>query len=93
VAIQITHIRLSGIAQAHQYITDYKWRSDDTGEVNSTSKRGMVEWLDKPGAAAYVSSGTARATVAVIRPEGQDPYLRTYADGVWNDNLLSLPHF
>lgn len=92
-AIQITHVRLSGLTPTHQHITDYKWRSDDTGEVNSSSKRSLVEWLDKPGTSAYVSSGTARAAVAVIRPGGQEPYLRTYADGVWSDNLLSLPRF
>jgi hypothetical protein len=94
VAIQVTHIRLSGVTPTHQHITDYMWRSsDDTGAVNSSSKRSMVECLDKPGTAAYVSSGTARAAVAVIRPEGREPYLRTYADGVWSDNLLSLPRF
>lgn len=36
-----------------------------------------------------------RANVGVVREAGKVPYLRTYADGVWNDNLLSLnqcPH-
>lgn len=32
-----------------------------------------------------------RAYVGVVRPAGRDPYLRTYADGDWSDNLLSLP--
>ncbi len=31
-----------------------------------------------------------RADVGVIRPTSGYPYLRTYADGVWTDNLLSL---
>ena len=32
-----------------------------------------------------------RAEVGVVRPtDGRKPYLRTYADGYWNDNLLSL---
>lgn len=31
-----------------------------------------------------------RAVVGVV--DGKNgPYLRTYADGVWNDNLLALP--
>jgi hypothetical protein len=31
-----------------------------------------------------------RAEIGVVNaPSG--PYLRTYADGVWNDNLLALP--
>ncbi len=31
-----------------------------------------------------------RAEVGVVRPQGRRPHLRTYADGLWNDNLLSL---
>jgi len=31
-----------------------------------------------------------RADVGVVRPSGRNPYVRTYADGDWNDNLLSL---
>ncbi|MES3034914.1 MAG: DUF3892 domain-containing protein [Gemmatimonadota bacterium] len=32
----------------------------------------------------------ARANIGVVRPSQGSPYLRTYADGVWNDNLLAL---
>jgi hypothetical protein len=32
-----------------------------------------------------------RAEVGVVRPtDGRAPFLRTHADGYWNDNLLSL---
>src|SRR5688572_17042131 len=31
-----------------------------------------------------------RAYVGVVRPPGGQPYLRTYADSKWNDNLLAL---
>lgn len=31
-----------------------------------------------------------RSNVGVVRPAGRAPYVRTYADGDWNDNLLSL---
>lgn len=31
-----------------------------------------------------------RANVGVVREPGKAPYLRTYADGQWNNNLLSL---
>lgn len=33
-----------------------------------------------------------RADVGVVRPTHGAAYLRTYADGLWNDNLLSLPN-
>jgi len=32
-----------------------------------------------------------RANVGVVREAGRTPFLRTHADGVWTDNLLSLP--
>jgi hypothetical protein len=31
-----------------------------------------------------------RADVGVVRPAGRPAFVRTYADGDWNDNLLSL---
>jgi len=31
-----------------------------------------------------------RSEVGVIRTTGRDPYVRTHADGDWNDNLQSL---
>lgn len=31
-----------------------------------------------------------RSDVGVVRPAGRAPYVRTHADGDWNDNLLSL---
>jgi len=32
-----------------------------------------------------------RCYVAVVRESGKQPYLRTHADGKWNDNLLAQP--
>ena len=31
-----------------------------------------------------------KAYIGVVREPGKAPYLRTYADGKWNNNLLSL---
>jgi hypothetical protein len=31
-----------------------------------------------------------RSEIGVVREAGKAPYLRTYADGNWNNNLLSL---
>ena len=31
-----------------------------------------------------------RSEVGVVREYGKNPYIRTYADGNWNNNLLSL---
>jgi hypothetical protein len=33
----------------------------------------------------------ARSLVGVVREPGKAPYLRTHANGKWNDNLLAQP--
>ncbi len=42
---------------------------------------------------AYVGTGANQVPVGVVRPQGGSAYLRTYADGQWNNNLLSLDTF
>lgn len=49
----------------------------------------MVEFIDN-GNSVFVS-GNPDAKVGVVK--GTPPYLRTYADGTWTNNLLSLPRF
>jgi len=36
------------------------------------------------------SQSGKRSEVGVVYPQGRAPYLRTHADGYWNDNLLAL---
>jgi hypothetical protein len=31
-----------------------------------------------------------RANIGVVRPTGGPAYVRTHADGLWNDNLLAM---
>jgi hypothetical protein len=52
-----------------------------------------VDLIDAQNGNAYVGIGADRVDVGVVRPEGEDPYLRTYADGKWTNNLLSLLTF
>lgn len=93
-AIEITHIRFSGNVKNEQSIVRYKWRNvtniNDTGE---NDKPSLVAWVDGANNDAYVGSGPSRVKVGVIRPANTDPYLRTYADGDWSNNLLSLDTF
>jgi hypothetical protein len=42
----------------------------------------------------YVFEKGNRSEIGVVRPtDGRLPFLRTYADGTWSDNLLSLPQW
>ena len=91
-AVQITHVRLSSGGSTHEHITDYRSRSLDDGEVNSSSKPTMVDWIQNQGK-AYVGNGASRVSVGVVKPAHGQPYRRTYAHGQWTNNLLSLPRF
>lgn len=92
-AIRITHIRLSSNGTEHESITDYQWQEESSGKVGANNKAVMVDWVDQASNSAYVSNGVNRTPVGVVRPQFNAPHLRTYANGAWTDNLLSLPRF
>ena len=51
----------------------------------------IVDFIDNQGGKAYVDEGGYRAYVYVRTPNVGPKFLQTYADGKWQDNLLSLP--
>lgn len=91
-AVLFTHRRMSPGGTGSEHISHVKWLQESDGEVGSMSKQTAVSWLDE-GNKAYVQGSRSRVEVGVVRVAGQDPYLRTYANGTWNDNLLALPLF
>ena len=47
---------------------------------------------DRTNTFYVVDGGGNKAYVGVVRPDGgRAPWLQTYADGRWTNNLLSLP--
>ncbi|OAZ41479.1 hypothetical protein A9Z40_01935 [Microbacterium arborescens] len=91
-SIQITHVRFGGTRKTEDEIVSYKWKSEQTGEVKQSDKSTLVAWIDD-GGKAYVGVGSSRVSVGVVRPQSGQPFLRTYADGKWTNNLVSLPTF
>ena len=92
-SVEITHVRYSGYDKSHEAIVRYKWRDQSSGAVGDADKPTMVDFIDNNDGEAYVGSGTSRAEVGTVHPSTGKPYLRTYADGKWTNNLLSLPTF
>jgi len=92
-AVRITHVRFSTTTKTHETITHYKWTSLQDDSTGSSPKPSMVEWIDKLGGQAVVGAGSAQVAVGVVHPTYGQPFLRTHADGTWNNNLLSLPTF
>jgi hypothetical protein len=91
-AIRITAIRLSG-GTSHEHITTLWWIGAESSAEESSSRAAIVDWIDNKNGDAYVQQpGTTRSTVGTVDPgNGRPKFLRTYADGYWNNNLLSLP--
>jgi len=90
--IEITGIRLEG-GEGHEHISDVLWRSAAT-PLACASRQTLVDWLAEGNEnQAIVADGSAWVHVAVVRRANEPPYLRTHADGLWTDNLLSLPTF
>lgn len=89
--IYITEIRLSPPAsQQHEHITHVRWIEAGTTSTNIMTKQGAVDWINQ-GNSAWVRGVPKDSQVLVV--DGNPPYLRTAADGYYNNNLLSLPRF
>lgn len=90
-AIRITAIRLSG-GNTHEHIVHLWWINPSTGGAGDNSRAEIVAWIENEDGKAYVQDHAGhRVNVEVVTPAYGAKYLRTYADGVWTDNLLALP--
>ncbi|GAA0993458.1 DUF3892 domain-containing protein [Subtercola frigoramans] len=92
-SIQITHVRFAGTTKVHESIIRYKWKSIQDGSVGDNDKPSLVAWVDTKTNKAYVGTGAQQVAVGAIHPATSPAYLKTHADGVWTNNLLSLPTF
>lgn len=92
--IRITCIRKDGgyHSNPHEGITDFGWVNEETRAGGESSREQMVNFLENQNGKAYVKNSIGNiAYVGVVTPMVGAKYLRTYADGIWTDNLLSLP--
>ena len=86
---RITCIKRSHPQGGHEHIT-YVGGPEAGGWT--LSRADAVSQIDNHQNSFHVTGPTGkRAEVGVITPATGPKYLRTHADGVWNDNLLSLP--
>lgn len=92
--IEITAIRMTATGKGHEHIAAFQWRNTQTGGAGQSSREIIVNWLEESKAnQAVVANSGSWVYVAVRRPQGQQPYVQTHADGEWSDNLLALPPF
>lgn len=90
--IYITEVHLSSGGTSNEHIVAVKWRNPQTGATGASTREEMVNWIkSETGDARVRDEGGEEARVGVV--EANPPYIRTYADGLWNDNLLALPRY
>ncbi len=89
--VNITHIRMSQNGSRHEHIVRLKWVEIGGGSVGDNTRQEMVEWIERGGVAVVRRPGVPEVRVGVV--EATPKYVQTYADGRWNNNLLSLPRF
>jgi Protein of unknown function (DUF3892) len=88
--VEITAVHMIG-GERHEHIAEVRWRDPGDGQTGASSRAQMVSYLRDDNGRAYVGSGSNQVWVGDV--DGTPPYIRTYADGVWTNNLLALPRY
>ncbi len=84
-------IRMSIGGKHHEHITHIRWVDDVSNKGDTSTRADMVAFVEQ-GGKAYVRD--AQGDVAFLRVRTSSSgtkYVQTYADGIFNDNLLALP--
>lgn len=90
--VYIFAVHMASGGTSHEHIAAVKWKNPDNGNSGEATREVMVNYISNQNGAAYVCGSQAHiARVGVVK--GTPSYLRTYADGVWSDNLLALPRY
>jgi len=86
---QVTCVNKPNRSSPHEHITHIgnvigKWK---------LTREDAISRIDAKTDSFYAIDATTgkRAEVGVVREANKAPYLRTHADGKWNDNLLAQP--
>ncbi|RWQ64515.1 DUF3892 domain-containing protein [Mesorhizobium sp.] len=81
--VQVTCINKLPRQNTHEGITHL---GNSTGKW---TRAQVIQWIEEKTNTFYTLVGGKRANIGVVN--GQNgKYVRTYADGQWNDNLLAL---
>jgi Protein of unknown function (DUF3892) len=90
--VYITEVQMSPEGTGHKHIAGVRWRNPGTGARGENTRAQMVDWIEnKKGEARVRDDAGNEIPVGVV--DASPPYIRTYADGVWTDNLLDLPRY
>ena len=83
--VHLTCIRKSRTDSPHEHSTHVG------SNGNVWTRQQVIGWIDRKEHSFYTRVADRRADVGVVREGSKAPYLRTHADGQYNNNLLALP--
>jgi hypothetical protein len=88
-AAHVNCIRKPDRFSRHEHITHI----GNNNENWLLSRDAAIAQIDADPMGFYTIDVTTskRMYIGVVREAGKHPYLRTHADGKWNDNLLAQP--
>jgi hypothetical protein len=89
--VYITEVHMSNGDTGHEHIAEVKWENPQTSESGKSAREVMVEWINRGGDARVRDDAGNDVRVGVVN--ATPPYIRTFADKVWTDNLLALPRY
>ena len=75
----------------HEHIEAVRWKNQADITSGNSTREQVVTWIRDGKGEARVSDGRTEINVGVVNTT--PPHIRTYADGKWSDNLLSLPRY
>lgn len=87
--VQVTCINKQPRDNTHEGITHLGGPGNGVGW--KWTRQQVIDSIEAKTNTFYTRVDGNRGDIGVVKPEGRPWYLRTYADGKWNDNLLSLP--
>lgn len=83
---KIDGIRMSTTNGSYEHIIQVRY------DGQMWMREYVIRLIEMKTASFFVVCGRDRSEVGVVYPGGsRAPYIRTHADGKWDDNLLSLP--
>ena len=85
---QVTCITKPDRMNRHEHITHI----GNTSNQWRMTREEIIRRIDAQQENFYTVDQTSerKMYIGVVRETGKNPYLRTHADGKWNDNLLAL---
>jgi hypothetical protein len=89
-SINVIAIRLAG-GSKHEHITHLWWVGREDNKPGDAPRANVVTWIEGGGRAYVKDDHGHDVGVHVVTPPSGPKYLQTWADGIWTDNLLSLP--